>query len=244
MFQLMIQMESSNAAPSQNWGALMHGMLIEHLRGAWPAILHQDSARPISQWIEPLDQKRLVWHVNLLDDQLGVCFLEACQEGDEWYCQHNGSKLQIRHMDIRSETIADYIDRKMNTPRPSRELLLSFKTVTTHKSGGKYVLFPSVELISGSLRNRLRDLYEEYTVPDELLSLLTENTAIQQYHLQSANFGLEGSWVRGYVGQLQLRVNGNEETGRFGNMLYGLAPWFGIGIKTALGMGGCLISNA
>ena len=98
--------------------------------------------------------------------------------------------------------------------------------------------------VTDSLQKRLCSLDETLRFPAEDLQLLTEHTRIHQYKLETALFGLEGSWIRGYTGQVTLRISGPEPLIRFGNMLYGLAPWFGVGIKTTLGMGGCLVSHA
>jgi len=242
MFRITVRMMSTNAKPSPSWGTLMHGMLMEHLRGSWPHLLHEDTGRPVSQWVEPLGPKELDWHVQIMDDNLAVCFLESCQKGDEWFCQHNGSRMVIEDLTVVSESLQDYIQRKMDEPGVSPMITLTFKTATTHKSQGKYVLFPSVELIANSLRNRLCETDESIALPDEHLKLLTEHTQIYQYQLQSARFGLEGSWIKGYTGTVVLKLTGPEEFIRFGNMLYGLAQWYGIGIKTTLGMGGCIVS--
>lgn len=244
MFQITVRMISTNAAPSSNWGSLMHGMLMEHLSGAWPSLLHSDSARPITQWIEVLPQNRMNWHIQIMDDSLAVCFLESCQEGDEWFCQHNGSRMIVEEITLQQESLQDYIRKKMDVEQPVTDLRIFFKTITTHKSQGKYVLFPSVELVANSLRNRLSDADPALLIPDDHLKLLTDHTQIHQYRLESGLFGLEGSWVKGYTGQITLRTTGPDEIIRFGHMLFGLASWFGVGIKTTLGMGGCLVSHA
>ena len=243
MFQVIVRMTVQNAVPSANWGSLMHGMLMEHLKGGWPSILHEDLSRPLSQWIDPISSNQLDWHLQFLDDRLAVCFLECCQQGDEWYCQHNGSRMTVENFHVRQESLQDYISRKMDEDRPVSDLTIYFKTPTTHKSQGKTVLFPSVELISNSLRNKLCEVDETISLPDDHLQLFTKATRIHQYDLKSALFGLEGSWIMGYTGQITLRITGPEHMIRFGNMLLGLAPWFGIGIKTTLGMGGCLVSH-
>ena len=241
MFRLTIKMTSSNAVPSPNWGTLMHGMLIEHLRGAWPFLLHEDQGRPITQWVEPVSTTQLNWHVQMMEDSLAVSFLESCQKGDQWYCQHNGSRLAVEEIKVEQDSLSDYVNRKLTEGTQVSDITIQFKTTTTHKSQGKYVLFPTVELIANSLRNRLSEADESLTLPDEKLKLLTEHTQIHQYQLRSALFGLEGSWVKGYTGQVTLRISGPEPILRFGNLLFGLAPWFGVGIKTTLGMGGCVI---
>ena len=244
MYRVVLRMTAINAVPSPNWGSLMHGMLMEHLRGIWPALLHQDVARPLSQWVEPLSTTSLNWHVQILDDPLAVCFLESCQTGDEWFCQHNGARLIVENVSVNATSLEEYIQANMDGAMPSREMTILFKTVTTHKQQGRYVLFPSVPLMAGSLRKRLCDAYPEMEIPDKSLQLLERDTVISKYQLQSGQFGLEGTWIQGYIGQLTLRFSGLAEEIRFGHLLFGLAPWLGLGIKTTLGMGGCLTTHS
>ncbi len=237
-------MISSNAVPSMNWGSLMHGMLMEHLQGAWPFLLHEGDRRALTQWVEPLPNNQFNWHVHLLDDQLAVSFLEICQTGDEWFCQHNGSKITVLDVAVKESSIMDYSQKYMSLQHAGQVITIHFKTPTTHKSQGKYVLFPSVDLIINSIRNRIGAIDEAVEPSEDLIRQLTDQTDIRNYQLQTALFGMEGSWIKGYTGHLSLNLKGDNQLLRFGHMFFGLAEWFGIGIKTTLGMGGCIVTAA
>ncbi len=243
MYRFLIQMKSSSSQPSANWGSLMHGMLIEHLSGHWPNALHDDQVRPVSQWVEYIGENRLLWHLQILNDPLAVCFLNSCHQGDYWYCQHNGSRLLVEKFTMESIGLEQYM-RDYLTRQAFPTTMIHFRTATSHKSEGKYVLFPSVELMANSIRNRLATSGDCLSLPDEHLALLVDRTRIDHYHLQTTQFGLEGIRVTGYTGNLRLRFSGPDEIVSFGNMFFGLAEWFGIGIKTALGMGGCLVTHS
>ena len=124
------------------------------------------------------------------------------------------------------------------TPR----LRLSFLTTTTHKTQGDYALFPSVELIARGLRARLCDMEPSLVLSDdEVLEQIISHTRIARYRLQSGSFALEGARVQGYTGHVDLSIQGPDSLIRLASVLYCFAPWCGVGIKTALGMGGCRI---
>ena len=240
MKRFLIDMVSSNAAPSPNWGSLLHGMLIEHLAGIWGTELHSEGARPLSQWVEPLGGARFRWHVQIMDERLALCFEESCAPGSVWRCRHNHSDFTVVEVTAEQTGLVDYIRGWVDYPA-GPQLSLIFKTAATHKSRGRYVLYPTPELIAGSIRSRLTGGDSGLVLTDEDLEELTGGTEIVSYHLQTVPFSLEGSRVTGYVGRVGLRLRGPDSLIRFGHMLYGLAEWYGVGIKTALGMGGCLV---
>lgn len=243
MFSIKILMRSSNAIPSINWGSLLHGMLMEHLHGAWPFLLHEGERRSLTQWVEPIDSSTFIWHIHFLDDNLAVTFLETCQINDEWFCQHNGSRMTVLDLNAEQTSLFEYTKKYMSSVNPGKLISINFVTPTTHKSQGKYVLFPSVELIANSIRSRISTIDEAIEPSGELLSRLIDQTEIRGYNLHTAMFGLEGSWVKGYTGTLTLIIKGDSQLFRFGQMFFGLGEWFGIGIKTTLGMGGCLVAS-
>ncbi len=242
MFSITVRMISSNASPSINWGTLMHGMLMEHLRGAWPSTLHEGERRAMNQWIEPVNDREFIWHLHFLDDHLALCFMESCRKNDEWFCQHNGSRMTFLDLDVQECSLLEYTRKFMAVRSPGRFVTIPFRTPTTHKSQGKYVLFPSVDLILNNIRKRIGAIDEAIEPSPELLADLAEQTEIRAYNLHTAVFGLEGSWIRGYTGMLTLSMKGDENLIRFGQMFFGLGEWFGLGIKTTLGMGGCQVS--
>ena len=99
-----------------------------------------------------------------------------------------------------------------------------------------------VELIACGLRARLCDMEPSLVLSDdEVLEQIISRTRIARYRLQSGSFALEGARVQGYTGHVDLSIQGPDSLIRLANVLYCFAPWCGVGIKTALGMGGCRI---
>ena len=66
---------------------------------------------------------------------------------------------------------------------------------------------------------------------------LAENCRVVSYRLESRPFSVEGQKIDGFTGSLRLRFTGNDMTRRLMGLLLSLAPFSGVGIKTALGMG-------
>ena len=60
---------------------------------------------------------------------------------------------------------------------------------------------------------------------------------ISRYALRTAGFSVDGHTLRGFCGTLSVRFAGTDSVRRILGMLMEFAPYVGVGIKTALGMG-------
>ena len=72
---------------------------------------------------------------------------------------------------------------------------------------------------------------------DGLAQQLDAACQISQYALRTAGFSVDGHMLRGFRGTLSMRFAGTDSMRRILGMLMEFAPYAGIGIKTALGMG-------
>ena len=117
---------------------------------------------------------------------------------------------------------------------------LTLHTPTTCKHDGAYDVFPNLNRAFYGLDNKWNAFSEELRLEQEGLEAVLGNACrIGKYELRSALFSLEGSRINGYEGMIQLNFRGNEMTKRIIMLLLMWASFIGIGIKTALGMGGC-----
>ena len=238
-----ISMRAEKGRPSPYWGALTHGMLMERLPEAWQARLHGDGPRPLSQWVEPGDGACFLWHLNVLDDALAGLVAPLLEEGARWRCRHLEGDFTVERATRESLTPQAYT-KPFFLGEAAPRLRMSFLTTTTHKAQGGYALFPSVELIAGALRRRLCDVAPDIVLSDdEVLEQIVARTRIARYRLQSGSFALEGARVQGYTGHVDLSVHGPDPLIRLADMLFCFAPWCGVGIKTALGMGACRVEK-
>lgn len=243
MFRYDVKIIIPDSVPSVNWGSVMHGILIEQLPAEWQEALHNDQLRPLSQWVEPIDVTSFVWHLSVLDDTLAGIISSFLQPGKEFPCKHVQSIMKISDIQTKSTTITEYMKPFYLAEEPCAGIYLNFHTTTTHKSQGRYAVFPSVELIGKSLRNHFCSLEPSFVLADdEILGQILDHTRIARYNLQSSYYSLEGGRIDGYTGHLLLRFDGPDPLKRLAGTLFSFAEWTGVGIKTALGMGACTVA--
>ena len=126
----------------------------------------------------------------------------------------------------------------------SRKVRLRFITPCSFKSQGVYQIFPSIRLTFQSLVNRYDAMSEKNSVfYPELLEDLEQHTRITEYRLQSRLFGVEGISIPSYQGHITLRMSGPQQMVNLMHMLLRFGTYSGIGIKTAMGMGGLQIEE-
>lgn len=241
MVQWKVRFQSNNADPTYYWGSLMHGALMERVAAETADRMHKGEMRLFNQWVEPAKDGTFTWHLNVLDDGLAD-EMPTYGEGDEWMLTHVSTALTVLSAERVDTSIRDYMKPFYMSEKPADRIRMTFITTTTHKSQGAYAVFPSVELIAGNLRKRIVTMDPESVLgDDEVIRQITDRTIIGRYKLQSSAFALEGRWIHGYNGVVELVVRGPEALLRLANALYAFAPYCGVGIKTALGMGGCSV---
>lgn len=242
MDQWTIAMRAEKGIPSPYWGSLLHGMLMERLPAPWQQRLHESGPRPLSQWVEPGDGGAFRWHLTALDDGLSAAIESILKSDERWPCKHLQGDFALESVERQSLTVQAYTKPFFLSETTAPRLRLSFLTTTTHKTQGEYALFPSVEMIARGLRARLCDMEPSLVLSDdEVLEQIISRTRIARYRLQSGSFALEGARIQGYTGHVDLSIQGPDPLIRLANVLYCFAPWCGVGVKTALGMGGCRI---
>ena len=239
-----IEMRAEKGRPSPYWGSLLHGMLLERLPEDWRERLHGEGLRPFSQWVEPGEGARFTWHLNLLDDALAAVAAPLLAAGATWPCAHLQGGFTLEKLEREDCALQEYMKPFFLRERGAPRLRLHFRTTATHKTQGGYALFPAVDLLARSLRARICDLEPGFVLADdEVLEQIIAHTRIARYRLQSGSFALEGARLQGFTGSVDLNVQGPDALIRLADVLYCFAPWCGVGVKTALGMGGCAVEE-
>ena len=243
MVRFIVEMLCSDHAPSPSWGSLLHGMLMETLPQPWPQQMHSEGLRPLSQWVEVKSPTQFIWHIGVLDDELGNAVESILQPGKQFFSSHLNAQITVETVTKTQMTPSVYMSSFFLTEEPCPGVYITFFTPTTHKSQRQYAIFPSVELIAKNLCSRFCAMAPDFALADpEALEQVIAHTRITRYRLESSRYSLEGSWITGYTGRLELRFEGPDPLKRLAGILFSFAEWSGVGIKTALGMGGCTVS--
>ncbi len=221
----------------------MQGVLMEQLDSVYAKLLHNQGLKPYSQFI--LNGEKKEWVVKtftqrayqeiiapLLDSSFTHCFIEK----KDIHVQIQNKILKtIRKQELLDEFYSDACSRYLN---------LEFLTPTSFKSDGKYVIMPDMRYIYQSLMNKYSAASSDMEMYDkETLEQLTGNSHIVQYRLRSTYFPLEGIRIPSFKGEISVKITGTNTMAKYARLLSRFGEYSGVGIKTAMGMGGLRIKE-
>ena len=116
---------------------------------------------------------------------------------------------------------------------------IQFRSAASFKQNGRYVIFPQEKLILQSLVNRWNSFCEEYPLCDpDALCMLESGIYIRDYALKSVRYHLKNVYIPAFVGKVTLDSRLPVPLAELWHAILLWADYSGIGIKTALGMGG------
>lgn len=226
-------------------GSIMHGALMELLPEAVAEELHVESLRPFSQHLIMKAQgEEAVWRIGLLDDYFGSIIFdtlqEKCQYSPSIFLKQKNAEIKLLSMQTIAETsFAEITDTVYQSDSAPIGAEIKFNTVTSFKHDGKYAIYPELSMLFGSLINKWNMCSPDIKLHEEHLGEhLAVVANVSDYRLRTMLYSLEGIRIKGFCGNVSLRFFGNEMARRLIGILLQFAPYCGIGIKTALGMGG------
>ena len=154
-----------------------------------------------------------------------------------WDKKGGEARLGERRL-LMERSFEEIADAFFLTEAPPKGAELSFCTPTSFKREGRYVMLPEFFLICQSLLMRWNRFAGEVQLYEaDLTQRLASACRLLQYALHSAPFSVEGHTIYGFRGNLRVRFFGTDGARRILGMLFAFAPFVGVGIKTALGMG-------
>ena len=227
---------------NQSMGSILHGALMEIVAPKQAMLLHEDGLRPYSQYLY-YDKVRQAsrWRVTALNSEADGSILEPLMQYDKpLFLKQKGYALTcIDKKVVRESSYEVLADKIFTSSEACRGARLDFMTAVSFKSGGSYVLYPEVYLIYQNLLQRWNAFSDGLVLDDaDTFRHLAENTAVSQYNLQMRQFFVGQGRIPSFRGQLELRLYGNETLKKIGALLLEFSNFAGVGIKTALGMGG------
>ena len=225
--------------PHSSLASVFHGVLMENIDPQYADILHTSQLHPYSQYITGEDGC-VVWNINALDKRSDEEIIGALNSVsfDKAELTGKGLSLRVLSKECYNTSYDGLLKKHYLEERPGRYITVRFITPTAFKSAGKYVIFPTSDLILNSLVKRFDSFSGDSNISDELLfDYIERQTDIVGYDLKSAKFSLEGITIPSFIGTAKLRFSGSREFIRLMNMLMRFGEYSGTGIKTSLGMG-------
>jgi CRISPR/Cas system endoribonuclease Cas6 (RAMP superfamily) len=134
------------------------------------------------------------------------------------------------------------IEQLRSTPAP-KEFQIVFAAPATYKHNGQPSNIYSLPALLNTVAAKLRE-FENRDIPNEEILRLCDLVTYPRYELRSAEYSIELGVTRpGVEGELLLRPGGAMGERDDLALLLRYAAYAGIGAKTALGMGGILLSE-
>ena len=232
--QYKFRLASSTELIPSNLAYRLYAWLLACLAGEEAEKFHAPETSCLNQYV-----CRDTWIVNLLGEHTADTFgeiLDNVAEIELDVCTLSLDKLSV-------ETIPDAESLLMLGQKHTQNLTrLSFKSPTSFKSGGRYMIYPREELLLQSLVNRWNECFPEYTLSDEeALAELQSGIHIVDYRLRTCRYRLKGVSIPAFVGDIALEAKLPIVLRDIWNSLLCFAKYRGVGIKTTLGMGGAEI---
>ena len=221
-----------------------YGELMRHISCGFADQIHEQGFTPISQFAESTGGSSFVWHVSLFG---GRAVGEVSPFLDRLSSVSLDDKDITLHVDSTPEIIeTDLREILMNASKSEEEYSqreIRLITPTTFKSAGEYVLFPSASLVIRSLVSSWNALQGEIVLDDEdMLRMLHEGIRISGYRLFSTTYRMKGQHIPSFTGSLRFRSRLSAPLKNIWEALLLFGEYSGMGIKTALGMGGYKIN--
>ena len=239
LYEAQLHLLDGARAPA-SMGSILHGALMERLPEDYAAYLHTQNLRPYSQSIRwDRETERVLWRIGTLDETAGKLIGETLGRMECITLRQKGYTAEVHDLHIAEESscsdIADTYFRGESAPRGAE---IRFLTPASFKRDGGYVLLPETVLIMQSLLARWNRFCPDIRIEeDDLAQTLAAHTRLTRYTLRSVGFSVDGYNIRGFRGQIALQFTGSDMVRRILGTLLAFAPYAGIGIKTALGMG-------
>lgn len=204
--------------------------------------LHENTLKPISIFTyKNMNNDEYVVNINIT--------------ADEHFCNEIANKiLSIESYDINalnesfkvkekimysSITEDEYAKKYLYSINDRNLRQINILTTTTFKQGDEYALFPEIHLILNSAINKWNNFSEKYQITDkQVIEEINNSCKIISYDLKTSTYIIKGSRIDGFKGTIRIAINSNNTIKGLIFMILDFLNYSGIGIKTALGMGG------
>lgn len=224
--------------PRPEWGYRLYAALLAEGPGEFGGSVHQDGVTPVSQFFTS-DEQKLRWTVNLLGSQSEEALSGLLAQAQQFRLEKDGLTLEVAER--RVETIRDVDELFRRAALYNGNHSLRFHTATAFKSQGQYLNLPTSRLIVQSLIKKWNGCITDCPIEDvdgQGMEALAAGLRCERFSLRDWTYYLKGRPIPGFVGELRLdnRLEGFHR--QLADALLLFADFSGVGIKTALGMGG------
>lgn len=226
----------------QSIGSVLHGVLMEVVGTEYAGQLHESGLRPYSQYIYfDRDKKQYIWRLSAVTaDAINRIVRPMLEMHEKIFLRKKRGHIYLKSRTILEETCYEALINKFwSSDSLYTQAKLQCMSTTSFKVDQQYTIFPEVFRIYRYLLRQWNQFSTFGTMDtDLLLGALETGAFIKDYNLRMGIYGLEGVKIRGFRGQIVMQFKRNPELQRILALLSYYSEFTGLGIKTALGMGG------
>ena len=230
----------------QSFGSVLHGALMQYAHTDFAEAMHRSAQRPFSQFVY-YDKARgsAVWQLAALNKEAAEEILYASGRlPQNLYLKQKEYMVQLsKPQSVKQTSYKDMAEQFFTMPQPPRQAEFNFITSASFKAFGGYKIYPDNVYIFRSLLKRWNAFCGGLVLEENNLEEhLAQAVKVTGYNLSLQQYSVGGAPIDAFKGRYRLLFRGTQSQNRIAALLAAYAEYAGIGVKTALGMGGVKIS--
>ncbi|WP_321972614.1 CRISPR-associated endoribonuclease Cas6 [Paratractidigestivibacter sp.] len=221
-------------------GPMLQSVLLDNADAAYAAHMHETGFNPYSQYCYKDVDGGIVWRVSTLNDEASLRLIVPARRIEGFRLRNLDTVFTVSKQVCETESLSCLLGKLEGGEDSSFRVQLV--TPTAFKSKNRYVIMPDVRLIFQNLLMRYNQVYSgEGEADPETISYIAEHTSITSYNLRSHYFprtmGARDK-IPAFEGTMTIHISGPQSLRGLVSMLLSFGEVAGVGIKTAMGMGG------
>jgi len=221
-------------------GSVFHGLLLEQFPRDYAVKVHNMDLKPFSQYVLWDNAKGVaVWKVQGFEEEACLNLQHLLDRCTDIKIKHRDREFEVVSFKKEYSSYAEIAGSFFASGTAPSKINVVFRTPASFKSRNQYQLFPTVRHIYQSLLMKWNMFSGELKVEEEgFLEQLESSTSIVSYKLKSLYYPVESVRIPAFHGSVSLRLQGPEALRGLASSILHFAEYAGIGVKTAMGMGG------
>lgn len=222
--------------PRPEWGYHLYAALLTRLPPEFGQRVHEDGISPVSQFFCP---RAGTWTVTVLGGEAEAQAGPALERCGPFPLRRDGVVLTPALERRERVDSADELFRR--GAAGSRFHRLEVCTAAAFRSRGRYVVLPTSRLLLQSLMKKWNGCFPECPIVDEDgqgMDAMADGLVLRAFSLRDADYLLKGRSIPGFRGTLTVENTLSGFHRELADALLAFSGFSGVGIKTALGMGG------
>lgn len=238
-FEIKKSMQLKNNSIKSNFAYYLYAILMENCPSEYADVLHNQDYTPISHNLTIINDK-IIWEISLFSKAIDILDgVINCKK--EWFIKKENITLVVIGLKQKQISIDDLFEKSKKMCLEKKSIKLEFKTTTAFKSNDAYQNVPSMHFIFQSIVNKWNGVFPQAFIEDEDgqgINAIIKCMNIKDFKIQGSKYAFKKQLMNGYKGYFILDCKSEGFHKELAYVLLIFSNYSGIGIKTAMGMGG------